>query len=231
MKRVFPLLATLSFAAGLVGCEEEEQPPPRYPFSFTATSDGVRLGEVAVAVNDMVIGTTGDDGVLRSDLTGPEGQPVLVNAHCPDGYRSPEQPQQVTLRQVASLDPAVQGLGIEVSFQCPPEFRDAVVVVRTHDQAGLPVFVDGTEVTRTDGSGVAHIHRRMTPRAQFTVLLATAANPRLRPQNPSLSFTIPDQDAVFVFARQFTQAAEPRRGRRRPRAPERPRLPVRIGGG
>lgn len=230
MKRLAPILAALVLTAGLAGCEEEERPRPRYPFSFTATSDGAPLAEVSVAVNDMVIGTTDEDGVLRSDLTGPDGQPVLVNAHCPEGYRSPEQPQQVTLRQVASLDRAVQGHGIEVSFQCPPEFREAVVVVRTHDQADLPVFVDGTEVARTDSSGVAHIHRRMTPRAQFTVLLATAANPRLRPQNPSLSFTIPDQDAVFVFDRQFTQEAE-RRVRHRRREPERPRLPVRIGGG
>jgi len=230
MKRLVPLIAAFSITVGLLGCGEEEQPPPRYPFTFTATSDGAPLGEVTVAVNEMVIGATDADGTLRSDLTGPEGQPVLINAHCPEGYRSPAQPQQVTLRQVVSLDRAVQGRGIEVSFQCPPEFRDAVVVIRTHDQADLPVFVDGTEVARTDGSGVAHVHRRMTPRAQFTVLLATAANPRLRPQNPSLSFTIPDQDAVFVFDRQFTEEAEPRRRRPHRRAPPRPRLPIRIGG-
>lgn len=236
MKDLPLVVAVLILGSGLSGCEEEEVPPPRYPFSFSATSDGVGLAEVSVSVNGLAIeGMTDEEGMLRADLTGPEGEPVTISAECPDGYRSPTQPQQVTLRQVVSLDPAVQGRGIEVSFQCPPEYREAVVLIRAHDQAGLPradlpVIVDGTEVTRTDASGTAHVHRRMTPRASFTVMLATAANPRLRPQNPSLSFTIPDRDTVFVFDRQFEEEAPPRVRRRRRRRPPPPRLPIRIGG-
>lgn len=217
-------------AAGLVACGDEEEPPPRYPFTFTATSDQAPLAGVAISASSTVIGTTDEGGILRADLTGPDGQPISVNAHCPEGYRSPAQAQQVTLRRMVSLDPAAQGRGIEVSFDCPPEYRDAVVVVRTHGQPDLPVYVDGQEVTRTDASGAAHVHRRMTPQASFQVKIATASNTLLRPQDPSQTFTIPDRDEVFVFDQPFSVATPPRRRRRRRAAPRAgPALPVRIG--
>ncbi|MEZ4339558.1 MAG: hypothetical protein R3B82_23290 [Sandaracinaceae bacterium] len=221
----------LAFGLLLAACGgEEEAPPQPYVFTITATSDHAPLENVSVVYNDTVAGQTNAEGLLTTNLFGPEGQPVSFSVRCPEGYRTPEDPQQVTLRRVMSLDPQVAARGVALSFDCPPEYRDAVVIVRTYDQAGLPIYVDGVEVARTDGSGVAHIHRRMTPQAQFQVRIATASNPRLRPVDPAQGFTIPDHDAVFVFERHFEEEAPPRRARRRVRAPARPRLPVRIGG-
>lgn len=222
-----PTIALALLAASCGG--GEEAPPQPYTFTITATSDHHPLANVAVVYNDTVAGTTSAEGVLTANLFGPEGQPVSFSVRCPEGYRTPEDPQQVTLRRVMSLDPQVQQRGVELSFDCPPEFRDAVVIVRTYDQIGLPVYVDGVEVARTDASGVAHVHRRMTPATQFQIRIATASNPLLRPVDPSQSFTIPDHDTVFVFDRHF-EVEQPVRRRVRRRAPARPRLPVRIGG-
>lgn len=227
MKRTpIALLALLAFS-----CSEGEEPPPQpYTFTVTATTDGQPLADVAVVYNDTVAGTTSAEGLLTANLFGPEGQPVSFSVRCPEGYRTPEDAQQVTLRRVMSLDPQVQARGVELSFECAPEFREAVLVVLTYDQPGLPVFVDGLEVARTDASGAAHIYRRMTPQTQFQVRIATASNPRLRPVDPSQRFTIPDHDEVFVFDSHFQEEAPPRRRVRRRAAPARPRLPVRIGG-
>ncbi len=209
--------------------EDGEAPPQPYTFTITATSDAQPLENVAVTCNGAVAGTTNAEGLVTIQRQGSEGQPVAFSVTCPQGYRTPGGSQTVTLRRVLSLDPQVQARGVELAFTCPPEFREAVVIVRTHDQAGLPVFVDGVEVTRTDASGAAHIHRRMTPNARFQVRVATTSNPRLRPVDPSQSYTIPDHDTVFLFDRQFEEEAPPRRRRRRRRAPTRPRLPIRIG--
>ncbi len=226
-------LIGLSLCVALgAACGEEAQPPPRFPFTFHTTSDGRPFGGVTVRVNDTELGATDESGTLRQDLTGPEGVPVLVSATCPEGYRSPEAPQQVTLRTIQSLDPAAAARGVQVTFDCPPEHRDAVVIVRTHDQAGLPVLVDGREVARTDASGAAHVHMRTAPQTTFQIRIATADNELLRPRDPVMSFTVPDHDAVFSFDQRFEEEQRVRRrGRRRPRPAPASRLPIRIGGG
>lgn len=227
-------LAAALVLGGSLGCSEPPPEPVAYPFTFTATSDGQPLEGVSVTLNEGTLGTTNGEGILRSNLTGPEGAPVSLNAICPEGHRSPDQAQVHTLRRVVSLDPATQAQGIQVSFDCPPEHREAVVIVRTHDQTGLPIYVDGREVARTDESGVAHVHMpQMAPRTGFQVRIATAAiNERLRPREPSQTYTVPDHDEVFVFDQRFEEEAPPRRRRRRRRRRPEPevRLPIRIGG-
>lgn len=236
MRRTTPARMTLvglAIAATTVlgGCEEEDVPPPRYPFTFTAHADNEPLAGVTLMVNDTPIGETNAEGVLSRDLTGPEGARVSIQARCPEGHRSPDAPQVHTLRRVLSLDPAAQARGIETPFSCPPEMRDAVVVVRTGDIAGLPIFVDGTEVTRTDASGTAHLALRMAPQSSFEVRIATnLVNERLRPSAPSRPFTVPDADTIFVYDQTFEEEAPPRRRRRRRAASAPVRLPIRIGG-
>ncbi|MCC6873192.1 MAG: hypothetical protein IT378_02695 [Sandaracinaceae bacterium] len=219
----------LSLAALLAACEEEA-PPPRYPVTFEAHSDGQPLEGVQVLLGQRVLGTTNGEGVLHLDLTGPEGARVPVTATCPAGHRSPESLQEIVLRPVVSLDPAAQARGLQVTVPCPPERRTAVVIVRAGGQPNLPVFVDGRELARTDASGTAHVAVSMAPQTSFNVQLATASNPLLRPQDPSRPFTVPDADQVFVYDQPF-QIEQPARVRvRRPRAPTTSRrpLPVKI---
>lgn len=229
MHRVKNLVSASVAIALLAACDGEPEPPPRYPFTFNAHSDSDPIEGVQVTVNGAPVGTTNAEGVLRVDLTGPEGAPVRVAATCPEGHRSPDQTQVHNLRRVQSLDPATSARGIEVTFDCPPERRDAVVVVRTHDQTGVPVLLDGREVARTDESGAAHLHVAMAPGTTFQVLLDTRYNERLRPRSPTQSFTLPDRDEVFVLDQRFAEEAPPRVRRRRPRPEQHVvRLPVRI---
>jgi hypothetical protein len=228
MRRALMIVVTLATGV-LASCDDEPAAPPRYPFTFLTHADGDGLEGVQVTVNNSPVGVTNGEGVLRVDLTGPEGAPVRVSAVCPDGHRSIEDAQVHNLRRVQSLDPATAARGIEVTFACPPEHRSAVVVVRTHDQVGLPIMLDGREVARTDGSGAAHLAVVMTPGTAFQVLVDTRHNERLRPRSPTQTFTVPDHDDIFLVDQRFVEEAPPRRVRRRPRtvAPA-SRLPQRI---
>lgn len=214
----------------VASCDDEPVAPPRYPFTFTARADRAPLEGVQIRVNGGVVGATNSEGVLRVDLTGPEGAQVRVEASCPEGHRDAAEPQTHTLRRVQSLDPATSARGIEVPFACPPEHRNAVVVVRTHEQGGVPVLVDGREITRTDPSGAAHVHLAMAPGTTFQVLLDTRHNERLRPRSPTQTFTVPDRDDVFLLDQRFEEEQPPRVRRRvAPRRAEPAvRLPVRI---
>ena len=219
-------LATGTLASS---CDDEPAAPPRYPFTFNTHADGDGLEGVRINVNNAPVGVTNGEGVLRVDLTGPEGAPVRVSAVCPEGHRSTEDAQVHNLRRVQSLDPATAARGIEVTFACPPEHRNAVVVVRTHNQVGLPIMLDGREAARTDGSGVAHLAVVMTPGTAFQVLVDTRHNERLRPRSPTQTYTVPDRDEVFVLDQRFVEEAPPRRVRRRARAAApASRLPQRI---
>lgn len=213
-------------------------PPPRFPVTFTAVADpGEGLAGVQLTANGAPIGTTGADGRLHVDLTGPEGSPVQIGATCPEGHRPPTTLPLITLRHVISLDPTTAALGLQVSVACPPAQRHGVVVVRAGgDQShpNVPVLIDGREVARTDASGVAHVALDMQPGQSFQVLLATADFPNLRPQSPRQSFTFPDGDDLFVFDQQFAVEEPPRARVRRRRPPTQqqaptPVLPVRIG--
>lgn len=221
---------------GSLGCEEPP-PPPRFPVTFTAVSDpGVPLPAVVITANSAPIGQTDAAGVLHIDLTGPEGSPVQIGATCPDGFRQPATLPMITLRRVVSLDPSTADRGLQVSIACPPTQRHGVLLVRAagdDSRADVPVMIDGREVARTDASGVAHVPLAMEPGASFRVMLATATQPTLRPQDPVRTFTFPDSDELFLFAQDFSVEEPPRPiRRRRPRptaAPEAVRLPVRIG--
>ena len=219
----------VAVAMVLGACGEENAPPPRFPFTFTANADGDPLAGVTILVNDNPLGETSDEGVLSTALTGPEGAPIVVSAQCPEGHRSSTEPQMSTLRRITSIDPAISNEGIQLTFDCPPELRDAVVVVRTGDWSGLPIYLDGREVTRTDANGTAHVAVRMTPNTSFEVrIAANLVNERLRPQGHSRSFDVRDLDEIFVYEQDFEEEAPRRRRRiRRPTPPPTRRLPIR----
>ena len=234
MRRMFFVVcAGVAGVAALAGCGEPP-PPPTFPMTFVVVSDpGVPLAGVAITASQAPIGVTGPDGMLRVELTGPEGSPVPIGATCPEGYRTPTDLPTITLRQVVSLDPNAPARGLQVSIACPPTQRHGVVIVRAAGDApqpDLPVLVDGREVARTDASGVAHVSLAMAPHQSFQVQLATAANPTLRPQDPRTSFVFSDSDDFFVFDQSF-EVQRPRTvtRRRRPVAAPVPVGPVRIG--
>ena len=154
------------------------------------------------------------------------------------GEDAPEPVSPLILRRVIDLATG-NTTALQVSLSCRPTSRHGVVIVRAGGEGpreGIPVLIDGREVARTDRSGVAHVALDMEPGVGFSVQLATATvAPMLRPANPTMPFTFPDRDEVFIFDRPFDTDApppEPRRVRRRRAAPAAPRpiaIPTRLG--
>jgi hypothetical protein len=87
------------------------------------------------------------------------------------------------------------------------------------------VKLDGREVTRTDSQGVAHFSAAAAPGTSFRVQIETGDD--LRPQSPTSTFVLGDEDNYFLFNQTFEN--ETRNGRR-PHT-RRPRGPRRVGMG
>lgn len=219
----------LCLLAGTFACDGEERGPTQLSVQFVSQADGRPIAGVHVLADSRPIGATGEDGRLSVTLRGPEGAVIDLAARCPEGYRSPEDLPELLLRPIADVE-GDESRSVRIDLECAPERRDGVVVVRAAERAGIPVLLDGREIARTDGHGIAHFAVRMAPHTTFKVQLATAHLPRLRPQEPSRTFTVPDSEEIFVFDQQFEEERPPRRRRRRPPRREPVRLPMRLGG-
>lgn len=232
----------LASSVSVLGACEEPPPPASYPIAFSAESDpGTPLAGVTISVAGQPQGQTGADGTLRIELSGDEGTAVPLSATCPAGYRDAAPLSPIILRTTVAVGGAATP-GLRVSVQCLPTIRHGVVVVRaagdgTAPRAGLPVMIEGREVARTDTSGVAHVALDMAPGQSFQVLLQTATvSPLLMPQDPVMTFVFPDNDEIFAFDENFSEATpvvEPPHhhgGRRRPPPPSAAPvlIPVRI---
>lgn len=225
---------------GLVACEEPAPPTP-YPVTFVAMSDpGEALAGVTITAGGMNA-VTDATGMLSVELQGPEGSTVPISAACPDGHRLVTAPAPLVLRRVIDLTTGMTA-ALQVTISCPPTSRHGVIVVRASGEGpreGIPVMIDGREVTRTDRSGVAHVALEMAPGSAIQVQLATSTvMPMLRPADPSMPFTFRDADEIFVFDREFESeeppAAPRRRGRRRATPPPTGgviHIPTRLGAG
>jgi hypothetical protein len=220
-------VAAWSIALGLgLGCEEPP-PTPQHRITFRAQSDNAPLAGVLIVTDGRALGRTAEDGRLRVDLTGREGQTVVVQAQCPEAYRPPASVPVLVLRSFHTNDPVVRERGIEFAIDCPPAERIAAVVIRAAGQADLPVKLRGQEIARTDRSGVAHLLLRLAPNSTFRVQLDTEGR-ELQPQNPGATFTVPDADQIFLYDQPFETKARRVRIRRRPPPPPAVRIPMRI---
>lgn len=198
---MYRTLIALALGTLALGCGSPP-PPPVFHVTFTSLADTLPLPGVQVMRGTRVLGTTDAYGKLEVRLHGQDGTSVSYRVQCPQGYRTPPTPPPLVLRQFRAVavpgQPARQR-GIEVTLQCPPSQRYAAVIVRAGGFAGLPVTMQGQEVTRTDTSGVAHFMLPLAPNSQFALGLDTSSNPYLRPQNPTASFTLADADDILIF--------------------------------
>jgi hypothetical protein len=199
--------------------------PGQYSLVLRAHSDdGAPLAGVEFRGNGTRLGTTGAAGTVTASLVAREGTVMTVRAHCPDGFRSPERPHLLTLRRFEGLRESSAGR-LDVTAECRPTQRRGVVVVRAAGQPDLPVLMHGSEVARTDRHGVAHMLVALAPHSSFRVEIETSKRPRLRPQNPVATFTMRDEDDLFLFDPEFTEKRKKRKPRKKRRPPE---LPVEI---
>jgi len=184
---------------------------------------GRPLAGARVLYQGKPVGTSKDNGTVKLSIEGTEGEVFPFSVACPDGYRSPVKPIDVTLRRLA--DP---GEPPEFSVTCMPLTRSVVVAVRADQGPNLPVMYLGQEVARTDSSGAAHVLLTLAPGEEFELMLDTASpgGERLRPQKPTGKFSVKNADEIMTFHVPFTVEVEKRAPP--PRAAPRPTGPIRL---
>ncbi len=195
---------------GASACDRfEPAPPPPQVVLVRVTSDpGVPLKDAVLRFDAKDVGRTDAEGLGKLKLEGVEGETFDIAVVCPEGFRSPSRPLQVTLRRLAGDKLP------EYFVACPPASRSVVVAVRADNGPNVPVVYLGREVARTDSSGAAHVHLRLKPEEPFELMLQTATTDEetdeLRPRNPTASFVVKDHDDVFSFDQKFERVARPK---------------------
>ncbi len=196
------ILGAALAAASVVSCSSFEAPAPApYEVVIKVESDpGRALPGADVLLQNSRVASTGTDGTAALKLNGAEGETLLFQVKCPEGYQSPSKPIAVTLRRIAS--PSKRP---EYATSCPPATRTIVVAVRADNGPNLPVLYLGREVGRTDESGAAHVLLTLKPDDTFQLMLKTdgESGDRLRPQNPIATFVVKGQDDVLTFDQTF----------------------------
>jgi hypothetical protein len=208
------VIAPLTFVASCV-----EQPQLSvYESTVRVESDpGQPLAGAELFHSGSKVGTSGPDGRVAIRATGNEGERIDLRVQCPEGHRSPNELIGIALRKAA--DPRQKP---EYSARCSPLKRKLVVAVRLENGGGLPIRHLGSELSRTDSSGVAHLLLEGEPNETLELTLDTTEQPRLRPKSPSAVFRVGDRDELVVLNQTFESKTVVRRG------PARPAGPVRI---
>jgi len=221
-------LGVVAACALAVGCDVfKPEEPAVVPLraEFTVTSDpgvGVRGATLRVRKQTAAAAVTDDTGRARVEVSGTEGERVDVEVVCPAGYQSPEERSSLTIRKLSegSREP-------NFAVRCAPLYRSVVVGIRTENGQNLPVVHLGKQVGQTDASGAAHVLLTVKPGEQVTLLLdtqsmvassspkpsqsATASSerrPRVRPENPTLTFRAPDRNELVLLEQKFVVEPE-----------------------
>jgi hypothetical protein len=217
LARVVPVVVLLAATS----CSLLKPPPPK-PFEaqIRVFSDpGQPLKGAEIYYKQKRIGVSDEAGVVNFRLKGAEGQVYDLSVKCPAGFQSPTKALSVTLRKSADI-----GSKPEYQIDCPPVTRSVVVAVRADSGANLPVMYQGKEIVRTDQSGAAHLLLNVPPNQMFQLQLGTDGDGAkdLRPQNPTATFEVKNEDAVLIFDQKF--AVERKRvrysGKARPSGPK-----------
>jgi hypothetical protein len=191
--------------------------------------DGGSLEGVAVSSERAVLGHTNGSGSLRVIVRGREGDSLRIGVACPAEYHDAAE-ELVKLRGVRHLQHTGGG-DLELQFECRARERRAALVVKARGQSDLPVMVHGREVARTDARGIAHATLTLPRNSSFLVRIDTSAKPGLKPKSPETTFSMDDQDAIFLLEQAFEQPPRPPPRRRaaplEQPAPKR-RMPIRI---
>lgn len=205
------------------------EPLQRFPFVFHATLEGRSpIGGVQFSLRDptsgkaVPIGQTGPDGnspVVA--VRGKEGAHLPLVVQCPQGYRVSEAQKDLVLRRIQDLGEEGR-THTEVSVECAPTKRVAVVAVLTNEEQ-IPVRIDGRPFASTDESGTAHFVQVVRPGSRFQVELDTSHDPDLMPRSPFHWVEVEDDDDVTVITQVFEKPKAKPRAKPRPKPRPRPR--------
>lgn len=198
-----------------------------YLIHFVAKADDSKLLDgVPIYLDGKKLGTTGADGSLSVRVAASTKQTLSAKADCPAGYRGSNQPTAIHLRQFRSLSSSHPDNALQYVFICTPTMVSAAVIVSTSLPTELPLLMDGQEVGRTNADGVAHLLIEAAPGSNFTLLLDTQKHTTVRPQYPTRTFYVGNQDEIYVYE-QSLEIPKVKRRRSRPHRAAR-HLPIRI---
>lgn len=175
---------------------------------------GVPLSGVPVKVDGDLIGLSDGNGRLRTVLASLPGSVVRISLECPEGHRQSKEAKTLRIRRYEDRAPTAP---LRVVLRCRPRLRIAAILVRTENQAGVSVLVDGDLAATTNDLGIAHVSRSVPPGTELLVELDASQRSRLRPRRTSRVINVADFDEVFVIDQQF----EASRGRRKAMPPRR----------
>jgi len=194
----------LGLASAGCGARDAEDPSKRaFAVDVVVTSDpGRGTAGAELVAGGHGLAKTGPDGRAQVALLGSEGDTVEISVKCPAGFRSPPEPIAVSLRRLSTGSHAPTFMA-----HCAPLTRTVVVGIRTENGPNLPVTYLGTEVGRTDAWGAAHVLLTVKPNEQVTLALDTKSDadkrPKLRPENPTLTFVAKDKDDFVTLEQKF----------------------------
>jgi len=207
------VLALISASFALAGCRHVAK-NRRYEFLVRVTSDTDRpLAGTSILRGDASLGRTDETGTARIAMQGNEGEELLLTLGCPDKFAASGAGLRVRLHHLADRKSVP-----EYAASCLPSERTVVIAVRS-DGPDLPIVYLGRELARTDESGAAHVLLTAATNSSFELTLGTdePAAVRLRPQNPSMRFVVPDHDDIMPFDQHFIELPEKKHApRRRP---------------
>ena len=128
---------TRMFVASMLLCACAERRTSDSAFALelhvrTDTRDVVQ--EASIAIDNAARGVTDDEGFLRVELAGTEGQRVHVDVTCPVNYRAHAGGLDVVLRGMRGLGGQLSHV-LPVDAECIPLTRRGALVVRAQGAA------------------------------------------------------------------------------------------------
>jgi len=198
--KLLPALALLFLGCGRLSLE----PNTKQAFEVmvrATTPQGQPVKGAQLLLDNKAVGSTIDDGSAVMKFVANEGESYDLVVQCPQGFQAPQKPIRVTLRKLADSKRP------EFATSCAPSSQVLVVAVRAEGGANLPVMYLNNEIGRTDDSGAANVALRLAPIEVFDNKPATTETgaETLRPQNPTMTFTVKDRDDIVHFEQKFTR--------------------------
>jgi hypothetical protein len=200
-----------------------------YEILFRATDErGRAVAGAAFSTTDQALGVTSASGELAHALRGREGSTLSIKVKCPAGHEPVEEAPPLRLHTLRALAGGAESKErLRYSVRCERTERTLAVVVRSRGATDVPVLVNGARQGSTDADGVAHFAYSLAPGAPVRVVLDTSAQPALRPQNPTKTFTVGSEDAVVLFDQKLEPERKPPVRARKAASPVR-HIPYRL---
>ena len=185
------------------GCTPSEKLASQPVALRVMTTRGAPVAGAEVLAGSTVLGRSDEQGGVKVDVAGREGDSFELEVRCPPPLRSPEAKLVIRKLTIAGGEP-------EHAVKCEETRRTLVVVVRAENGPNLPILHLGKEIGRTDRSGAAHLKIETDVRDRVELTLSTAGEElaNVHPQNPVAAFEPGDTDEVREFAVTFTKDAK-----------------------